>query len=334
MISDKLGRPLKDLRISLLDACNFRCAYCMPQDLFGEGYPFLASDKLLTVDQIALAAEEAVALGVEKIKLTGGEPLLRPGLCEIIRRLKAIPGLRDLGLVTNGFHLAEMGAALRAAGLPRVTISLDTLSPQTFEKLNGRPAAEHERVLAGIHAARNLGFDEIKVNMVVQRGVNSGEVTRLADYFRGTGVVLRFIEYMDVGIKHRYQPELTVPSREILATLRQRYQLEQAQPHYAGEVAKRYIYADGGGEVGFISSMTQPFCGACSRLRLSADGKLYACLFAAASLDIRPLLEAGERAALGAALARFWRRRDDRYSELRGTATATGQKIEMYRMGG
>ncbi len=335
MLTDLLNRPLRDLRVSLTDACNFRCTYCMPRDLYGDGYPFMTSDRLLDFDQIEHVVRVGIELGVVKIKLTGGEPTLRPGLSELISRLVRLPGLQDVGLITNGFLLKEMAPSLKAAGLPRLTISLDALSPTTFAEISGRRPQDLQAVLDGIEAAQRLGFQNLKVNMVVQRGLNSHEIIPMADFFRGTGITLRFIEYMDTGTKHHYDKSLLLPSRDLLTLLQQHWPLERTDPHYRGEVATRYRYTDGQGEVGFISSMTQPFCGDCTRLRLSADGKLYRCLFSAFYRDLKPLLIANDTDAIRTAIMKFWGLRKDRYSEIRHKLDpASVDKVEMYRMGG
>ena len=341
-ILDRLGRPLSDLRISVIDECNFRCTYCMPKDLFGEGHPFLPYNMLLTFDEIVRVATLAAGLGVRKIKLTGGEPLMRMGVHELVPRLLAIDGIEDLGLITNGFHLGPLAPLLRRAGLERITISLDSIVPDTFDRITGR-SGNLPRVLEGIAAARDAGFHNIKVNMVVQRGVNDHEVEQMAGHFRHTGITLRFIEYMDVGSRTTFQNELLVPNAELRTRLHREYGLEPVAESYGGEVADRYRYTDGAGEIGFISSMTQPFCRSCTRLRLSADGKLYRCLFSGVGLDTRAVLRGQSDdpdAELEDAMRRFWYGREDRYSELRGgeteveSVTPRSGRVEMYRMGG
>jgi cyclic pyranopterin phosphate synthase len=346
-VRDRMGRPLADLRVSLIDECNFRCTYCMPKELFGEGHPFLPPRALLSFKEIVTVVRTLAPLGVSKVKLTGGEPLMRPGMHELIPRLFEIPGIEDVGLITNGYHLSSLAPALRRAGLERVTISLDSLDPETFNAITGRGGGL-PRVLKGIDAALAAGFAPVKVNMVVQRGVNSGEVVRMARRFRGTGVIVRFIEYMDVGRRNEFAPNLLVPNAEIRDKLDAEFAIEPVEENYYGEVADRYVYTDGAGEVGFISSMTQPFCGSCTRLRLSADGKLYRCLFSAIGLDAKAVLRADDAArraggSLEEAVRRFWGVRDDRYSELReeqgeadrdASVSPRRERIEMYRMGG
>jgi GTP 3',8-cyclase len=334
-IRDRLGRPLQDLRISLTDECNFRCTYCMPEELFGEGHPFLPPDSLLSFDEIVTAVEWMIPLGVRKIKLTGGEPLLRPGVHRLIRQLAELPGIEDIGLITNGYHLPAMAERLFQAGLRRVTVSLDSIVPATFDAIIGR-AGDLLKVLKGIRTAKVAGFDPVKVNMVVQRGINDGEVIGMARFARNEGLELRYIEYMDVGRRNRFEESLLVPNGEIRDRLDHEFGLTPVDPDYYGEVAGTYRYADGG-RVGFISSMTQPFCGSCTRLRLSADGKLFRCLFSGIGLDIRSLLRKGE--SPDEAIRRFWGIRSDRYSEERlergpATGAAREDRVEMYRMGG
>ncbi|WP_081942212.1 GTP 3',8-cyclase MoaA [Spirochaeta lutea] len=356
-VTDRMGRPLRDLRISVTDECNFRCTYCMPKELFGEGHPFMPPSRYLSFPEIRDLVAMMVPLGVRKLKITGGEPLLRPGLHQLIARLTRIPGIEDVGLITNGFHLKTLGPRLRDAGLTRVTVSLDSLDGQTFAAITGRGGSLGQ-VLEGIRTSLDLGFSPVKVNMVVQRGVNDHEALSMAEYFRESGVELRFIEYMDVGRRLDFRSGLLVPNREIRDSIHRHWPLEPLEDAYYGEVAESYRYADGGGRVGFISSMTQPFCGSCTRLRLSADGKLYRCLFSGIGLDIKSLIrgESGDgdgarNKAAGsggwdqaeAALRRFWGIREDRYSELRGSQALAGhsnhpepkeKRIEMYRMGG
>ncbi len=353
VLTDRLARPLRDLRISVIDQCNFRCRYCMPRDLFSEGHPFLAPRQLLTFPEIEAVVRAGVGLGIRKVKITGGEPLLRPGLDQLIRRLTQIPDLEDVGLITNGSQLTVAAERLKAAGLKRISVSLDSLEPQTFSWITDR-AGDPARILNGIDAARRAGLAPVKVNMVVQRGINSAEAVKMAAQFRGTGVIVRFIEYMDVGSRHHYQSGLLVPSREIRDAVHARWPIEPAGSNYFGEVADRYRYLDGAGEIGFISSMTQPFCGSCTRLRLAADGKLYNCLFASEGLDLRSILraDAAKRSQTEAlqlaspevcrrleeALSGFWRARDDRYSERRQEQNSDTEpqrrKVEMYQMGG
>jgi len=333
---DLRGRPLVDLRISVMDRCNFRCPYCMPRETFGEGYRFLPAGERLSFDEIARLARLFAGEGVRKVRLTGGEPLLRTGLADLVGELSGIEGIEDLALTTNGVLLAQHAAELAAQGLTRVTVSLDSIDPVTFRHMNGGFDGL-ERVLDGIRAAREAGLAPVKVNAVIERGVNDGQVMELARHFRGTGVVLRFIEYMDVGTRNDWRPGLVVPSREIRDAIERTHPLRALAPAHAGEVAERYAYADGAGEVGFISSVTQPFCGGCTRARLSSDGVFYTCLFATAGTDFRALLRGGaDDAAIRERIRTVWGLREDRYSELR-RLSADGErprKIEMYYIGG
>jgi cyclic pyranopterin phosphate synthase len=333
---DARGRPLMDLRVSVMDRCNFRCPYCMPRETFGDGYRFLPAAERLSFEEIARLARLFAAEGVRKIRLTGGEPLLRTGLADLVGELSAIAGIEDLALTTNGVLLAQHAAELRAQGLSRVTVSLDSIEPATFRRLSGGFDGL-DRVLDGIRAALEAGLAPVKVNAVVQRGVNDGEVLALARHFRGTGVTVRFIEYMDVGNRNDWRPGLVVPSRELRDRIAAAWPLEPRAPAHPGEVAERYAYADGAGEVGFISSVTQPFCGGCTRARISSDGVFYTCLFAASGTDFRAPLRAGaDDDALRRLIRSTWRGREDRYSELRGreAAAPSERKIEMYYIGG
>jgi len=334
--TDTRGRPLLDLRISVMDRCNFRCPYCMPRETFGEGYRFLPAAERLSFEEILRLARAFAAEGVRKIRLTGGEPLLRTGLADLVGELSAIEGVEDLALTTNGVLLAQHAAELAAQGLARVTVSLDSIDPATFRRMNGGFDGL-DRVLDGIRAAREAGLSPVKVNAVVQRGVNDGQVLDLARHFRGSGVVVRFIEYMDVGNRNHWQHELVVPSREIRDAIGAAWALRPLAPAHAGEVAERYAYADGTGEIGFISSVTQPFCGGCTRARLSSDGVFYTCLFATEGTDLRaPLREGADADELRRRIRAVWRRREDRYSELRELpqGDARPRKIEMYYIGG
>ena len=327
---------MRDLRISVMDRCNFRCPYCMPRETFHEKYRFLGSHERLSFDEIVRLARLFVQLGVRKLRLTGGEPLLRPNLTELIGDLTGIPGIEDVALTTNGMLLAKYASELKAAGLKRITVSLDSLDPAVFARMSGGFGTPGE-VVDGIEQARRAGLDPIKVNAVVQRGVNDHTVLELLERFRGTGVVVRFIEYMDVGSRNHWSSELVVPSRELAARIAARWPLASLEPGYRGEVAERYAFADGQGEVGFISSVSQPFCGACTRARLSSEGVLYTCLFATHGLDLRTPLRAGaDDAALGALIRDAWLGRNDRYSEVRAELHAAGteRKIEMYYIGG
>jgi cyclic pyranopterin phosphate synthase len=331
-LEDTLRRPLRDLRISITDRCNFRCVYCMPKEVFGRDYEFLPRSDLLTFEEIARLARVFAGLGVEKIRLTGGEPLIRRDVERLVEMLAKIPGL-DLTLTTNGAVLAKKAQLLRDAGLGRITVSLDSLDDEAFRAMNDVdfPVA---RVLEGIDAAAAAGLP-VKVNAVVKRGLNDGGVLEMARHFRGTGHVLRFIEYMDVGHTNGWRMEDVVSAAEIVAAIEAEFPLEPVPPRYAGEVAERYRYLDGFGEIGVIASVTRPFCGACTRARLSADGSLYTCLFATNGHDLRRLVRGpGEDEELVGAIRDIWRVRDDRYSELRSAATHDAQKVEMSYIGG
>jgi cyclic pyranopterin phosphate synthase len=334
-VKDRLGRPVHDLRISVIDSCNFRCPYCMPAEVYGEAYSFLKPAELLSFEEITRVAGLFARLGVVKLKLTGGEPLLRPWLPDLVRRLSEVPGIEDLALITNGSHLARMAGALRAAGLQRVTVSLDSLDERTFQLLNGR-AHRLQPVLDGIAAAVAAGFPGIKLNAVVMRGMNDAQVLDLVRRFRGTGIIVRFIEFMDVGTRNGWRQDLVVPSRETWERINAVFPLLPLEPSYRGEVASRYRFADGMGEVGFISSVSQPFCSDCTRVRLSADGRLYTCLFAAEGYDLRGPLRGGETDdQLLARVRSLWGRRTDRYSEERAARADAGPaKVEMYTVGG
>ncbi|MEO5596021.1 MAG: GTP 3',8-cyclase MoaA [Lysobacteraceae bacterium] len=327
---DRLGRGLHDLRISVIETCNFRCPYCMPEESYPDGESLTAKQRL-SFDQIERAVCAFVALGVRKVRLTGGEPLLRKRLPALVARLAAIDGIEDLALTTNGSLLAANAQALREAGLRRITVSLDTLDPERFAALSGGRGKVRE-VLDGIAAAEQAGFESIKINAVVQRGINEADALGLAEHFRGTGHVLRFIEYMDVGTCNGWQLDRVVPSVELRDAIATRWPLRALDANYRGEVATRYAYADGAGEVGFVSSVSAPFCGDCHRARLSADGKLYTCLFAGQGHDLRPWLD--DVSALEQELQTLWSARADRYSELRGDATRDARRIEMYVIGG
>jgi cyclic pyranopterin phosphate synthase len=345
LLADRLGRPLRDLRISVTDRCNFRCSYCMPKEVFDRDYRFLPQPELLSFEEIARVARLFVAHGVAKLRLTGGEPLLRKGLEALIAQLAALrtPAGEplDITLTTNGTLLARKAAVLREAGLKRVTVSLDALDDAVFRRMNDVdfPVAD---VLAGIDAALAAGLAPVKVNMVVKRGTNDHEIVPLARHVRerfGPGVVLRFIEYMDVGATNGWRLDEVLPSAEVQARLHAAFPLEKLPPAAPGETAERWRYADGGGEVGFISSVTQAFCGDCNRARLSTEGKLFLCLFATQGHDLRALLRGGASDQdIASAIGLAWQEREDRYSELRGSGAAepgSGERrIEMHYIGG
>jgi cyclic pyranopterin phosphate synthase len=326
---------MRDLRISVMDRCNFRCPYCMPQDTFHEGYRFLKSAERLSFEEIVRLARLFVPLGVRKLRITGGEPLLRANLTDLVGDLTSIAGIEDVALTTNGVLLAKYASELKAAGLARVTVSLDSLDPEVFARMSGGFGGV-EDVLDGIEHAQRAGLAPIKINAVVQRGVNEHSVLQLVEHFRGSGVIVRFIEYMDVGNRNDWQPGRVLPSRELAAMIAARWPLRPLDPNYRGEVAERYAFEDGSGEVGFISSVSQPFCGDCSRARLSSDGSLFTCLFATEGADLRGPLRAGATDDELAGLIRaVWSGRKDRYSELRADLRRRGgSKVEMYFIGG
>jgi cyclic pyranopterin phosphate synthase len=336
---DRRGRPLHDLRISVMDRCNFRCPYCMPKEKFHEHYQFLKSQERLSFDEIVRLARLFASLGVRKIRLTGGEPLLRTNLADLVGDLSAIPEIDDIALTTNGVLLARHAVDLQANGLKRVTVSLDTLDRELFARMSGGFAAL-DQVLAGIDAAIAAGLAPIKINTVVERGVNDHTVLDLVEHFRGRPVIVRFIEFMDVGNRNAWRSDMVVPSRELAGRIAARWPMRPIRENYPGEVAERWRFDDGAGEVGFISSVTQPFCGNCTRARLSSEGRFYTCLFATHGLDLRTAVRAGATDSEILDLIReTWRGRSDRYSELRGAApkdpgAAAEKKIEMYYIGG
>jgi GTP 3',8-cyclase len=331
-LHDRFGRPLRDLRISVTDRCNFRCVYCMPKEVYGRDYQFLERRELLTFEEIARLARIFAAHGVEKVRITGGEPLVRREVERLIAMLARIPGL-DLTLTTNGALLASKAEALAAAGLRRVTVSLDSLDDDVFRAMNDVDFPL-ERVLDGIDAASAAGLP-VKINMVVKRGVNDADVLAMAEHFRGGGHILRFIEYMDVGHTNGWRLDDVVPAREIVDRIDAVFPLEPLEANYRGEVARRWRYLDGAGEIGVIASVTQPFCGDCSRARLSAEGKLYTCLFALRGHDLRAPLRAGASdEELAETIGGVWGRRRDRYSEQRSERTTELHKVEMSYIGG
>ncbi|WP_322105129.1 GTP 3',8-cyclase MoaA [Paraburkholderia sp. J41] len=341
-VFDTLARPLRDLRISVTDRCNFRCVYCMPRAVFDKDYPFLPHADLLTLEEIERLARLFVAQGVTKIRLTGGEPLLRKNIEFLIERLAALRTLDgtplDLTLTTNGSILARKARALRDAGLTRVTVSLDALDDTLFRRMNDADFAVAD-VLDGIAAAQAVGLAPLKVNMVVKRGTNDSEIVPMARHFRGSGVALRFIEYMDVGTSNGWNMTEVLPSAEVVARIAEHWPLVPLEAHSAAETAQRWGYADGAGEIGAISSVTRAFCGNCTRARLSTEGKLYLCLFASMGYDLRSLLRNGASdAAIAGAVAQVWENRADRYSQLRGSSDAPvssdERRIEMSYIGG
>lgn len=343
VVTDTRGRPLRDLRISVTDRCNFRCVYCMPKAIFGSAYAFMPRAELLTFEEITRLARIAVAHGVEKIRLTGGEPLLRKDIEELIAMLSALGtpdgGRLDIALTTNGSALAAKARALKDAGLERVTVSLDSLDDATFRAMNDVdfPVA---KVLRAIDVAEEVGLGPVKINMVVKAGINERDIVPMARHFRGTPHILRYIEYMDVGSTNGWRMDDVVPSGEVVRRVNAEFPLEEVEPNYAGETSERWRYRDGKGEIGVISSVTRAFCHSCTRARISTDGKLYTCLFATHGHDLRALLRGGcTDEQLATVMAHIWRARADRYSELRGAATKglpvpDGKKIEMSYIGG
>lgn len=336
-VSDALNRPLHDLRISLLDQCNFRCPYCMPEDKFHAEYEFLKKKQRLTYEEIIRVAAAATSLGVSKIRLTGGEPLLDKHIVTLVEQLSVLDGVEDLALTTNGMLLKPIAAKLAAAGLHRVTVSLDSIDKDLFRAMSGG-RGDLRKVMAGIEAANDAGLGPIKVNVVVQKGINDHAILDLLEYFRGSGTVVRLIEFMDVGNRNGWRMNQVVPSSVLLEKIQERWPLRAIGKNYPGEVARRYEYTDGEGEIGFISSVTEPFCGDCSRARLSADGVLYTCLFANQGTDLRESLRNGaDDDELRDILSSIWLQRADRYSELRQPELAEHhvlRKVEMYRIGG
>jgi cyclic pyranopterin phosphate synthase len=337
---DALGRPLRDLRISVTDRCNFRCSYCMPEEIFGEKYRFLPRAEILSFEEIERLVGIFAGLGALKLRITGGEPLLRVDLPDLLRRLAQVPGVEDLALTTNATLLPRQAQALADAGLRRVTISLDSLDEEVFGQMNGGKLSV-ARVLEGVEAAERAGLGPIKINTVVQKGVNDHTLVELARHFKGTGHIVRFIEFMDVGTRNEWDMSQVLPAAEIVARIDAELPLEPAEPNYLGEVAKRWRYRDGQGEIGVIASVTQPFCGECTRARLTTEGKLVTCLFASDGVDLRaPLRSGASDDELRALVAGTWQQRRDRYSEERqdllqveGTK-GDRRRIEMYQIGG
>ncbi len=334
-LNDRFNRPLRDLRISVTDRCNFRCVYCMPKEIFGANYPFLARDEVLSFEEIERVTRVFARGGVTKLRITGGEPLVRRNIEELVERLASIPGIDDIAMTTNGSMLTPTKArALKDAGLDRITVSLDSLDNDIFKSMNDVNFPV-ERVLAAIDNAIEVGLEPVKVDTVVKRGLNDHTIIQLASHFRHSGVIPRFIEYMDVGSTNGWRMEDVVPAREIIDAISGEWAVAPAEPNYYGEVADRYRYLDGGGEFGLISSVTQPFCGTCTRARLSADGQLYTCLFGTHGHDFRALLRSGASdEELFNLLSSVWLNRADRYSELRSENTIYLRKVEMSRIGG
>lgn len=339
-IQDTLGRNVRDLRISVTDRCNFRCPYCMPAEIFGERYEFLKREEILSFEEVIRLTRIFIGFGVTKIRITGGEPLVRSDVTSLIQDLASVDGVTDLAMTTNGFLLPRYAHELKEAGLDRLTISLDALDEEVFKQMSGRPYGP-EKVLEGIEAARDAGFSPLKINAVVQRGVNEQTIIETAEYFRGTGDIVRFIEYMDVGNLNDWDLSQVVSGKEVIDLINSEFPLEPVDANYQGEVASRYRYVDGSGEIGVITSVTQPFCGDCTRARLTTEGRLVTCLFATRGTDLKgPMRSGASDGELSEIIERVWLSRRDRYSELRSANTdMTGvgsrrEKIEMFRLGG
>ena len=335
--NDTFGRPLRDLRISVTDRCNFRCPYCMPAEIFGEAYQFLPRADILTFEEISRLVAIFAELGVNKARVTGGEPLLRTDLYRLISQLSQIDGIDDVTLTTNGYLLAQQAEDLKNAGLHRVTVSLDSVDDEVFKTMNGRGFGVR-RVLHAIQRAAEVGLAPLKINSVVQKGVNDHTIVDLARHFKGTGHIVRFIEYMDVGNRNGWQLDQVVSADEIVSRIDAEMPLEPMESNYVGEVAERYRYKDGSGEIGVIASVTKPFCGACTRARLSTDGSIFTCLFANKGISLRdPMRSGASDDELRRLISQVWGRRTDRYSEERASATSgdsSQRKIEMYQIGG
>ena len=338
-VTDKFGRRVRDLRISVTDRCNFRCPYCMPAEVYGEKYEFLPRPHILSFEEIERLTRLFVRIGVSKVRITGGEPLVRANLPDLVSKLCVIDGINDVALTTNGYLLENNAQQLKDAGLNRLTVSLDSIDPDVFKEMSGRPQGP-TNTLAGIKTAASLGFKQIKINVVVQRGVNEHTLVDTARYFKGTGAIVRFIEFMDVGTKNGWELSQVFTSDEVIQTIDKEFPLKPIEPNYKGEVASRYRYVDGSGEIGVISSVSQPFCGDCTRARLSTDGKLVTCLFASGGTDLKtPMRSGATDAELAAIINKVWTGRNDRYSELRSNDTefendSDDSKVEMYYIGG
>jgi cyclic pyranopterin phosphate synthase len=339
-IADTFGRKIRDLRVSVTDRCNFRCPYCMPADIYGEKYTFLPRKEILSFEEVARLVQVFTRFGVKKLRLTGGEPLMREDFSSLVRLLSGTAGIEDIALTTNGYFLPKSARPLRDAGLHRITVSLDSLDEEVFKRMNGRDYSV-DRVLQGIEAAEKAGFGQLKINAVVQRGVNDHTILDLVRRFRGTGHIVRFIEFMDVGNLNGWDRRHVVTADEILSCIGTEYPLEPVEANYDGEVVNRFRFKDGQGEIGVIASVTNPFCGGCTRIRLSTEGRLFTCLFATEGTDIRePLRSGASDDEIFNIIAGVWKKRDDRYSELRSQNSpqdmenSSPKKIEMYQIGG
>ena len=333
-LTDKLNRPIRDLRISVIDACNFRCSYCMPADQFAEDHNFLKPNEKLSWEQLLFLVDTFQELGVKKIRLTGGEPLLRKGLDEFIKNIKKNTDIEDIALTTNGYYLEENAELLKNAGLDRLTVSLDTLDPDQALLINGKRDIL-PKILSGLEIASKVGFKQIKINTVIQKGVNDNEILDLVTFFKNKPFIVRFIEFMDVGTRNQWELSKVVPSKAIKELINEKYPITPKNPNYFGEVADRYQFTDGSGEVGFISSVTQPFCQNCTRARITADGKFFTCLFAGQGLELKSLLDNNiSKDDLKNLISKAWSVRDDRYSEIRSQKTDPTKKMEMNHIGG
>jgi len=333
-ITDTFERPLRDLRISVTDRCNFRCTYCMPAEIFHERFKFMPHEQILSFEEITRLTKLITGMGAVKLRLTGGEPLVRQDIDKLVHMLAQIEGVEDLAMTTNAYLLPKFAGKLKDAGLKRLTISLDSLDEAVFHQMNGQRASV-AKVLEGIQAAKDVGFDNIKINCVVQRGVNDHTIVDMARWARDEGHIVRFIEYMDVGTMNGWKLDEVVPAKEIVEKIDAAFSLERRKRSYASETALRWQYADGAGEIGVIASVTMPFCGDCSRMRMSPEGQIFTCLFATEGVDLKtPLRDGASDDELKEIIAGTWQKRDDRYSEIRSDATTQREKIEMYYIGG
>tara|TARA_B100000029_G_scaffold189996_2_gene187879 strand:+ start:55036 stop:56040 length:1005 start_codon:yes stop_codon:yes gene_type:complete len=333
VIKDKFNRPIKDLRISVIDRCNFRCPYCMPKEIYGERYQFLKNDQLLSFDEIITISEIFSKFGVEKLRITGGEPLLRKDLSLLIKELKSIKGIKEIALTTNGFFLKKYALDLKQSGVDRLTVSLDSLNVETYKKLNGQNL-DIEKTLEGIEFSQSIGFENIKINCVVMKGVNERQIIDLVNFGRENNLIIRFIEYMDVGTINGWKSDDVVYAEDILRIIEKKYELEAVDPNYFGEVATRYKFIDGMGEIGIISSVSKPFCSDCTRARITADGNLYTCLFTNKGHDLKSVIREQSSKHLEDFIKNIWINRSDQYSQLRALGKIDKEKVEMYKIGG
>ena len=333
IIKDKFNRPIKDLRISVIDRCNFRCPYCMPKEIYGERYQFLKNDQLLSFDEIITISEIFSKFGVEKLRITGGEPLLRKDLSLLIKDLKSILGIKEIALTTNGFFLNKYALDLKQSGVDRLTVSLDSLNPETYKKLNGQNL-DIKKTLEGIEFAQSIGFENIKINCVVMKGINEEQIIDLVNFGRDNNLIIRFIEYMDVGTINGWKSDDVVYAEDILSIIEKKYELKPVDPNYFGEVATRYKFIDGVGEIGIISSVSKPFCSDCTRARITADGNLYTCLFTNKGHDLKSVIRKQSYKNLEDFIRKIWIGRSDQYSQLRALGKTDKEKVEMYKIGG